>query len=116
VFLSFLEASTASAFLGNPFGGRILHSKANEISVLEATGFTCLVMGETITIKPMGSPFGTPTSYYIPFSTRPKTGGVGMGKLILGKYTMKTPITCTHPTSATTTVTLDTINYYGTSR
>ena len=99
-------------------GGRIVSVPAFEIYSLQSGGFICPVMGKTISIHPMGSPAGTPTSYYIPFSvpSQTRTSIRGMGQLILARYTVPTFITCTHPTGATTQVSLQTIDLYGTSR
>jgi hypothetical protein len=120
VFLVFFSnTEIAFASFAKPFGGRILYTKAIEIQMLESTGYVCFVLGETITIKPIGSPMGTPMSYFIPFSVRSKTGNsLRMGQLILGKYGIKTLITCelTYPPWTPATVSLDTITLFGTSR
>ena len=109
-----------SNFLSQPqFGGRIINTTAIEIQELEMAGFQCVVPGSTISIAPLGSPVGTPTSYFIPFGTFSKTGySPRVSQLIIGKYGWKTTIPCTSATvpPIVTTVWLDTINLFGNSR
>ncbi len=97
------------------FGGKIIHTKATEIQSLEASGWTCVVPGTSIAIKPIKGP----VDYFIPLSTTSETKKKpATRKLIMGKYSGKTTITCTRicpPAFCTTTVTLDTVTYFGTS-
>ncbi len=122
VFLIFIFSfNTASAFfgLGGFFGGKIVNMKSIQIAALEMAGFQCMVLGRTITILPIGSPVGTPTEYFIPFSTISKTRyPINYSQLILGKYVGKSTITCilkTYPFTVTP-VMLDIITIYGTSK
>ena len=81
-------------------------------------GYVCVVPGETFTIKPIGSPAGTPMSYFISILTKSKTGNsLSVGQLILGKYAGKTSITCTLKSYPFTvqTVILNRVSLYGTS-
>jgi len=101
--------------MSNPFGGKIIHTKATEIQTLESTGFVCNVPGETITISPVGK---YPTSYLIPYGTTSKTKKpLGKNRWILGVYKgVKTAIICTNEeTGVTTQVNLNPITLYGTS-
>ena len=119
VFLVFLNTKTVFAYssFGKVFAGKIIHTKDIEIQTLEFAGYICPVFGSSISIIPMGSPLGTPTSYFIPFGTYSKTGySVRTGQLIMGKYSWKTPIACVHPAGSVQTVWLDTISLFGTSR
>ncbi len=99
-------------------GGRVVSVPAFEIYALESTGFICPVMGKTLSIYPMGSPTGTPTSYYISSLVHSQTNTIlrGMGQLIIARFSTPTFITCTHPAGAVTQIPLHTINLYGTSR
>jgi len=126
-FLVFVSAKMvfAYSFFGGVFGGRIISMPALEIAEMEATGYICTVPGITISIFPIGSPPGTPTSYFIPSYITSKTRTTpAIGQLILGRYSGQTMVTCTltlwlpsHRRSTTiTTVSLDTINLFGTSR
>lgn len=119
VFLVFVFSfkTTEASWLRAFFGGKIINMKAVEIQALESAGFNCVVPGQTITILPIGSPSGTPTEYFIPFSTVSKTrNSIHTGQTILGKYIGKTIITCILPKPPLThTVSLDTITIYGTS-
>ena len=100
------------------FGGKVISAKATEIQSLENSNFGCIVPGQTIQIRPIGK--GNPSSYFIPASIPSKTKNkLHSSQWILGKYTpTKTTITCIYkgypPSEAT--VTLDTINLYGTSK
>ncbi len=102
------------------FAGKIVAPKALEIQELEDFGYVCSVYGSTIEIKPIGSPAGTPHSYFIPSFIRPKTGNISrIGQLIMGKYFGKTTISCIQTMDGVTdiqTVPLDTIILYGTSK
>jgi len=102
--------------LNKPVGGKIIHTKALEISALEAANYECLVPGESITIYPVGS---YPTSYLIPIGINSKTrNSIRSGQYILGLYATSMPITCVfrgHP-PVTTIVNLNTITLYGTSK
>ena len=126
-FLVFISAKIvfAYSFFGGVFGGRITNMPALEIASLEGSGYVCSMSGTSISIIPIGSPPGTPTSYFIPSYITPRTRTTpAIGQLILGRYSGKTVITCTltlflgsHRRSTTiTTVSLDTINLFGTSR
>src|SRR3989344_8444416 len=59
-------SSFSGGIRGGFFGGRIINMKATEIASLEAADYTCAVFGSSISIVPIGSPAGTPTSYFIP--------------------------------------------------
>ncbi|KKP72779.1 MAG: hypothetical protein UR70_C0004G0022 [Candidatus Nomurabacteria bacterium GW2011_GWB1_35_20] len=92
---------------------------ALEIAEMEAAGYICPLFGTSISIVPIGSPPGTPTSYFIPSYITPRTRTTpAIRQLILGRYSGQTMITCTLPSDPpiTTTVSLDTINLFGTSR
>lgn len=119
VFLFFLYSNKifADTFdFSKSFGGKITSTKANEIQELEGAGFECVVMGTTISIKPIGSPTNTPTSYYIPSWVKSKTRTEpNENKLILGKYGISTPITCVR-FEEVQVVNLKTITLFGTSR
>ena len=118
-FVSFGIKNTDAALNVKPqFGGRIISTKAVEIQELEYMGYECPVFGSSISITPIGSPLGTPTSYFIPFYNISKTGtSIMTGQLIIGKYSWKTPITCIRlePPSIKP-VFLDTITLFGTSK
>lgn len=123
ISLMFVSTNIVSAysFLGNFFGGRIIDTKAWEIRELEDFGYICdeSILGSSIEISPIGSPFDTPTSYFIPnFITSKTTGDTpGISQLIIGRYAGETSISCTHPESGDTQIViLDTINLFGTSR
>ena len=111
-------ASLGFSFGSRQFGGRVAYTEATEITIQKAIGSQCDVLGSTISILPIGSPALTPRSYYIPFSTLSKTkNSLRMGQLIMGKYSpYKTPIVCTSPTGAVTTIQLDTVTLFGNSR
>lgn len=121
IFLLFFSTNIVfaiSSFLPQ-FGGRIIHTKSIEIEGLEAAGFECIVPGSTISIVPIGSPSGTPTSYFIPFGIYSKTGySLRAGQLIIGKYNWKVEIECvlSYPPYITIPVSLDTITLFGNSR
>jgi len=107
------ESSSSSSGI---FGGKITKTKASEIESLENDGYTCDLSGTSIEIDPIKGP----SSYIIPASTTSKTGyATRTGQWILGKYSGKTTVTCTKQcgeTECTSTVTLDTITLFGTSR
>lgn len=98
-----------------PLAGLILHKKALKIQTLEAAGYICPVLGETIEIKKQKETHKYPTSYFIPAFVKAKYP-TASGKAILGYYSGKTTITCTHPLGATETVTLSNIVRYGVSK
>jgi hypothetical protein len=119
-FMVFAYTNTIFAYssFGSIFGGRIINTKALEIESLEGTGYQCYVPGSSITISPIGSPLGTPTSYFIPSFVTPKNRSLpSIGKLIMGKYIGKTMISCIYPSNPPmfTTVSLDTITLFATS-
>lgn len=117
VVTSMLFFHFVHAAISNPFGGRIVDSKALQVRLLEAANFKCVVPGKTITTVPAGS---SPTEYFIPAWVRSKTNtSPTTGKQILGLYGQsKTTITCifqgTPP--ATQTIQLPTVTMYGTSK
>jgi len=120
-FLVFVYANTTSAFssFGRVFGGRIISPKALQITGLEASGFICPMFGTSISIFPIGSPAGTPLSYFIPPYITSKTRTIPRsGQLIIGKYSSPMVITCTspYPPFITIPVTLNTIILFGTSK
>lgn len=98
-----------------PLAGLILYKKALKIQSLEAAGYICPVLGETIEIKKQKETHKYPTSYFIPSFVKAKYQTTP-GKAILGYYSGKTTITCTHPLGATETVTLSNIVKYGVSK
>ncbi|MFA5095542.1 MAG: hypothetical protein WC447_02705 [Candidatus Paceibacterota bacterium] len=119
VFLVSISAKIvfAYSFLGGVFGGKIINTKATEVTILEATGYVCPMSGTSISITPIGSPIGTPTDYFIPSYITSKTRTTPtMSQLILGRYSGQTMITCTNPAGDVQIVSLDTINLFGTSR
>ena len=121
IFLVFVCVSITQASLSfeKIFGGKITNTKATQIEELENSGYTCHMVGSSITVRPIGSPAMTPTEYFIPSSVKSKTiTTIKYNQWILGKYSGKTTITCTRicpPAFCTTTVTLDTVTYFGTS-
>ena len=119
IFLFFFSTSIVLASytpIGGFFGGKIISNKAMEVEFKEWAGFECIVLGSSITIYPIGSPPGTPTSYFIPwgvtsaFPTMP-------GQFILGIYSGKSTITCILKSNPPIieTILLDTITLYGNS-
>ena len=103
---------------GGIFGGRIIDTKATEIRALESAGYNCFTLGSSISIMLIGSPAGTPTSYFIPYYVIPKTRTQpASGRLILGKYGGTATINCTLASDPpqTTTVALSTITLFATS-
>ncbi len=110
----------AFSSLGGFFGGRIISVPAMEIQLKEWAGFTCFVYGTSITITPLGSPAGTPISYFIPWAVTSATGfPASPNQLVLGIYSgEKTPITCILPSTPPVIdiVELDTITYFGNSQ
>ena len=116
LILSINIAHAASS--GRFFGGRIVETKALKIEILEDSEYECEVPGSTIEIETIGSPKGTPTSYFISAGTKSKTNTkTRNGQLIIGKYSGKTTITCIRPEPEDIqTVVLDTITMYGTSK
>ena len=117
----FAYTNTVFAYssFGSIFGGRIINTKALEIESLEGTGYRCYVPGTSITISLIGSPLGTPTSYFIPSFVMSKNGSLpAVGKLIMGKYMGKTMISCIYPSNPPmfTSVSLDTITLFATSK
>jgi len=117
VILVSIKIAYASLGIYKGFGGKILDSKATEIQTLEDSDYWCAVPGTSITIKPIGN---YPTSYVIPYSVKSKTNTTPRsGQWIIGLYSpIKTTVTCilqSYPWTSTT-VTLDTISLYGTSK
>ncbi len=102
--------------LGLPFGGTIINTKATTVELLEDSGFSCMVPGQTIAIKPVGK---SPINYFIPFAVISKTKTTPrISQWILGLYSTPTIITCIYDTYPfpTTTVSLNTITLWGTSK
>lgn len=120
VFLVFVSVNAVFAVssFGRFFGGRIKYEISLQIDVLESTGYVCVMPGTSLTIIPIGSPLLTPIEYFIPSFVISKTGTIPTrDQLILGRYSGKTMITCTRPKPPDVkTVSLDTINLFGTSR
>lgn len=121
VFLLFVSARMvfAASYFGNLFGGRIIYTKAVEIEAWESAGYTCPMFGTSISIMPIGSPFSTPTSFFIPSFVTPKTRTTpAPHQLIIGKYSGQMTIICILPSNPpdVQTVSLDTIILFGTSR
>ncbi|MCM2338930.1 MAG: hypothetical protein NDI62_00530 [Burkholderiales bacterium] len=121
IFLVFASTSTAFAYssFGRMFAGKITNTKATEIAQWEAAGYICPMFGTSISIIPIGSPHGTPVNYFIPsyISSATRTNP-SLSKLIIGRYSGQTMITCTlySDPPQTQTVSLNTINLFGTSR
>lgn len=111
------HTGNASA-VGKPFGGKIINTKAIEISSLENSNYKCIVPGSTITIKPVTS--SSPSTFFIPAAVKSRTNtSPRAGQQIKGLYSQsKTTITCifqgTPP--STTTTTLTPITLFGTSK
>jgi len=124
IFLVFASVKVVFAFssFGSVFGGRIIDTKAVAVRTLENIGYICGMeyFGTSLEILPLGSPPGTPTSYYIYNYTHSKTRTIPMsGKLIMGKYFGKMTQICRKPCppgECLQTVTLDVITLFGTSR
>lgn len=112
----FVTIKISYAFsLNQSFGGRIIMTKALEIQTLESSGFTCTVPGTTIQVKPIKGP----SSYIIPYGVKSKTNTTpSVGQQVIGKYAGKTSVICIleGDPPITITVTLDTINLFGTSK
>ncbi len=114
LFILLISIKIVYASSGRVFGGRIINTKALQIQTLEAT-YNCFIPGTTIEIKSVRGP----TSYMIPWSVKSKTNTTPTsGQQIIGKYSGKTSITCTLKTYpwSETTVSLDTIYLFGTSK
>lgn len=107
--------STDSSGGRGAFAGRIINTKALKIQTLEAAGYICPVLGQTIEIKKQKPNHTYPTSYFIPTFVKSKYP-TGPGKAILGYYSGKTTITCTHPAGAVETVTLSNLTRFGVSK
>jgi hypothetical protein len=121
IFLVFVSTKIvfAAASYGKFFGGRITNIKATEILALESSGFICAVPGSTISILPIGSSILTPSDYFIPSYITSKTGTIpSINQYILGRYSTVATIPCTSTTTppVTKTVSLYTIDLFGTSR
>jgi len=122
VLIVLISFKTTYAILDKPFGGKITNNKATEIENAENEGYTCMVLGSTITINPVS--FIYPKTYFISFSTLFKSfSSTGEGKQILGLYSpIKKTITCSKSCPPPPwkmcyrQVTLDTINLFGTSK
>ncbi|MFA6586117.1 MAG: hypothetical protein WCS86_03075 [Candidatus Paceibacterota bacterium] len=119
VFADF-NFSNSGGFTQRFFGGRIISTTAIEVEGLESFGYTCPMAGTSLSITPLGSPSGTPTSYFIPSYVSPKTRTTpAPHQLILGRYGgSQTTISCTRPGDPPDTkqVSLNTIDLFGTSR
>lgn len=97
------------------FGIRITKLKAQPIEQKEKEGYTCIVAGQTIEGRLVGSPRGTPTSYFIPAGVVSKSGGPAKaGNQAIGFYTVPTPIVCIRPPAGVAIVKLDTIAVWNT--
>ncbi len=109
--IAFAAASTKS------FGGKILYTTNTKIKSLQTTGYTCVIPGQTITIKPVNK---APTGYFIPAAVVSKTKlPLSPGQSILGLYSpTTTPITCIlkGDPPVTTVVNLATMVLFGTSK
>lgn len=111
-------SQTASQSFERPFGGIIFSSdKALEILALESVGFVCPMIGVSLSIIPIGSPAGTPVSYFIsPFALARASGGsIKTGEFILGDYGGYTTVQCVHFIGAVIPVVLSNITVFGTS-
>ncbi len=106
-----------AAYLGKPFGGRILNTTAFQIQMLENMNYGCTVPGSSLWINPLKN---SPSDYLLPSGVSPKTdNGVRSGQWILGLYNKtKTTITCIFQGEPpeTQTVDLNPIKLFGTSR
>ena len=98
-----------------PLAGFIINKKATKIQTLEAAGYICPVIGQTIEIKKSNEKYKFPTSYFIASFVKSKNP-TGTGKAILGYYAGTTTITCTHPIGSVETVILSNIVKYGVSK
>lgn len=98
-----------------PLAGFIINKKATKIQTLEAAGYVCPVIGQTIEIKKSNEKYKFPTSYFIASFVKSKNP-TGPGKAILGYYAGTTTITCTHPIGSVETVILSNIVKYGVSK
>ena len=105
---------------GKVFGGRILKTEATKITTTEAENYNCQMQGGTsIEVQRMGTKDKTPTEFFIPASTKSKTGTVPTAKqLIIGRHSGVTTITCIYKGTPpnTKTVTLNTITTFGTPK
>lgn len=111
------QASWLTKVLHRGFGGKITAIRAMRVRNQESMGYKCIVPGTSIDIKPVGN---YPTSYVIPAGVKSKTNTTPtVGQSILGNYTPTvTSISCTdekYPYE-TITITLPTIEMYGTSK
>ena len=100
------------------FGGQITSTTAIEIRELELAGYTCVVPGTSLSIRPIKGP----TSYFIPSDVISKTKKriPKVDGWTMGRYSGTKSITCTPPASSATTaesktIDLDVISLYGTS-
>lgn len=110
---------SAYSSAGSFFGGRILQAKAKKIQEAESNGFTCSMLGTSISIKPLGSNASTPTDFFIPSYLMPQTRtSVRSNQLILGRYSGEETIKCTKEGDPPEEreVVLEKLNLYGTSR
>lgn len=110
--------SSAQSSFKKFMGGKVASSgNSYQVTLLQSAGFVCIIPGTTLDITPVGS--SAPTGpYLIPYGIIGKGGGSPViGRWILGIYSsVVTPITCTHPTGAVTTVNTYPIMLYGTSK
>jgi hypothetical protein len=117
---SFVKAETSNTgtpIKGKIFGGKIKNTKATALETKEKT-YNCTTTGETFELTPLKG-LKVPTGYMIENGTKNSTGyKIKSGQWIIGKYSGKSSITCTLKMTPFTesTVELDTITIYGTSK
>ena len=121
LIIASIQVVYAAIGTSSSFGGEVTKTKAGEIERLENAGYTCLINGSSIEIRPQKSLF--PSSYVIPLSVRSKTNNqVAINQGILGKYQGKTTVKCEKEcppppgNKCISMVTLDTITMYGNSK
>jgi hypothetical protein len=116
-FLMFFHFSKAAFGAGSkPFGGKIIDEESIRITTLEASGFACVVPGDTFDIKSVYGPTGP---YLIPAGVTARGGGAAFpGRWVMGLYGLsKTAITCTNEaTGATVIVYANPITIFGVSK
>ncbi len=120
VLIISIKVVYAASSTGKVFGGRILKTEATKITTAEAENYSCQMQGGTsIEVQRMGTKEKTPTAFFIPASTKSKTGTVPTSKqLIVGRYSGVTSIEClsNEKYRGAKTVTLSTITIFGTSK
>jgi len=117
--ISFLfQVKTVRAL--SQFAGEIISIPAFEIMEVEAMGFQCAKHGTSFSIRPIGSPSGTPVSYFIPSFVSSSTNIIpSLNQKIMGIYFGMATVPCILPATPTpiiTVVYLNNVSYFGNSK